>query len=762
MQTIESTLGAEQFGDVVALFPRKSNAADASITAPASKQAVAFLKAIDADGRHNLVALDPSRDRGPPVDARTFEPGQFDAMARWVEEHDGRHNLYFTVNEPKLGAPDKKLSKDDIGAIRSIYADIDLPASVKIEDGLRELQKPLDALELGAAPPSFRVDSGGGIQLFWRLDRKYDADKFRDWAEGQGRALAALVEGDAVQNIDRLMRLPGTVNIPTPTKLAKGRAKRRSAVIARHPDRVYSSAQLSSAFPPISVPAKVTDIAREVAAAFEAIDMGEVESCDRYDDLSADLRRRFEAALSERPALAALWSGDASALLGADRTSSAWRAALAALLSRGGGFSAQDYGNLVWVWERADRAKIDHRQLARDWARFGAENIAKFDELLSYHEKVVEPDAGTALAADSLFGSSESLDVFRTLTLGDLLTMPDPIFVIDRHVPEQSLGFLYGEPGAKKSFIALDWALHLAYGRDDWHGDAIRTKADGVVLYLAGEGAAGMKKRALAWLQHQEINSADPRQARFHLLPHAVNLMQIDDVKKLVRTLRTAIAAPVAAVIVDTVSRAVPGADENLQKEMTRFVQACDLIKREFECVVLGVHHASRNGNMRGSTVLQGAGDFVFRMDCKKGALAGRLVCEKQKDAPDGWSDAYRFEVVHFGDGASSLVPVRVSGAGKAQFTPEVEGQILDAVAADWDAGKPWAAGKQSPERWAPRRLHLEFGFPIDEAERIIDLLVKSKSIELALVDRKSKRRGYRVVEADPISDDRADEGVFS
>lgn len=728
---------------------------DASVAAPASAQAVAFLKAIDADGRHNLVALDPSRDRGPPVDARTFEPGQFDAMARWVEEHDGRHNLYFTVNEPKLGAPDKKLSKDDIGAIRSVYADIDLPAGVKIEDGLRELQKPLDALELGAAPPTFRIDSGGGLQLFWKLDRKYDAEQFQAWAEGQGRALAALVEGDAVQNIDRLMRLPGTLNVPTPGKIAKGRMKRRSAVIASRADRIYSSAQLSSAFPPISAPASVTDIAGEVAAASDAIDMGEVESCDSYDELPTDLRTRFEAALSERPALAALWSGDASSLLGTDHTSSAWRAALAARLSRGGGFNAQDYASLVWVWEQADRAKIDHRQLARDWAKYGAPNVTEREKVLSYFEPIEQRSSDGVL-----FGSPGSDDVFRTLTLGDLLTMPDPVFVIDRHVPEQSLGFLYGEPGAKKSFIALDWALHLAYGRGDWHGDVIRTKADGVVLYLAGEGAAGMKKRARAWLQHHGIDAADPRQARFHLLPHAVNLMRPDEVAKLARTLRKAIGAPVAAVIVDTVSRAVAGADENLQKEMTLFVKACDTIKREFECVVLGVHHASRNGNMRGSTVLQGAGDFVFRMDCKKGKLAGRLHCEKQKDAPDGWSDAYQFQVVHFGDGASSLVPVRSAAGSSTTFTPELEKQILDAIAADWDAKRPWAKSKQSKDRWAPRRLHSDFGVPLDEAERIIDLMEQSGTIELAVADRNAKLKGFRVV-AEVLPVDPAD-GVFA
>jgi hypothetical protein len=741
------------FGDLVAASSVPPALEAPPSTSPASAQAVAFLQQLDPDGWHQLAAFDPSRDRGAPVNVQTFPPGAFDDMRRWVDDRDGRLNLYFSANEPRANSPNQKLTKEDIGAIRAVYADIDLPAGADIAKGLRDLQKPLDGLELGPTPPTFRIDSGGGIQLIWKLDRKYPADQYREWAEGQGLAIAKLVEGDKIHNIDRFLRLPGTVNVPIPSKKAKGRVERRGSILASDPSRVFSSTQLSSAWPPVSAASDVKDSSTDVMAALDAIDMGEVESHHVYADLPDALRKKFEEACRNRPWLAAVWHGHETGLRGEDRSSSAWRAALAAGLGAVGDFDAQDYANLAWTWDKAVRSKIDKRQLARDWARLAVPRAAQREATLSHFEEI-EYDAPRS--------EEPKRDVFKTLTLADIFEMPDPVFVIDRHIPEKSLGFLYGEPGSKKSFIALDWALHLVYDREDWHGDAIRSKSDGMVLYLAGEGAAGMKKRAGAWLQHHLIAADDPRGLRFHLLPHAVNMMSADEVKKLVRTLRTSIKAPVAAVIVDTVSRAVPGADENLQKEMTRFIQSCDLIKQQFECVVVGVHHASHNGKMRGSTVLQGAGDFVFRLDVKKGALAGRLVCEKQKDSPDGWSEPYRFDVVQLGDdSSSSLVPVRAVGAGKAQFTPEVEQQILDAIAADWEAGTPWAFGKQSPDRWAPRRLHVKFGFAADEAEGIIDLLVKSKAIEVAQVDRKTKRRGYRVV--DPDQADRQDvDGVFA
>jgi hypothetical protein len=377
----------------------------------------------------------------------------------------------------------------------------------------------------------------------------------------------------------------------------------------------------------------------------------------------------------------------------------------------------------------------------------GAPEIAARDALVERWFDNGVPDGADVSAP--LFGPAESEQLFQTLTLDELLSARDPKFLVDRHLPERSLGFLYGEPGAKKSFIALDWALHLAFGKPDWHGDTISAKPDGVVLYLAGEGAFGMKARAEAWLQRHEIPSDQRSAGRFYLLPHSVDMMKADQVGKLASTLRRGIAKPVIAIIVDTVSRSMPGADENLQKDMTLFVRACDRLKEEFDCTVLGVHHASKSGALRGSSVLAGAGDFVFRMDCKKGALAGKLHCEKQKDAPDGWADAYRFDVIYLSDGRSSLVPARAAQEGAA-VSPEVTGRIFDAMRVAWDAGEPWAKSMhKSGERGAVRRIVSDFGIDADHAAMLLDLWERTGEIIEEIFDNRNKRRGYRVAEVD-------------
>lgn len=329
----------------------------------------------------------------------------------------------------------------------------------------------------------------------------------------------------------------------------------------------------------------------------------------------------------------------------------------------------------------------------------------------------------------------------------DVESMPDPVFLIDRHIPEQSLGFLYGAPGARKSFVALDWAMHVAYGRDTWHGDAIRSKPNGAVIYLAGEGAQGVKHRLAAWRKHHAV--PDGARGRFRLLKQGVDFMQPDDVRRLAATLREKIlkdGACVALLVVDTVSRAMPGADENLQKEMTLFVKNCDVLREEFDCCVLGVHHANRDGDMRGSTVLLGAGDFVFKLERSKTATMGLLTCEKQKDAPDGWKENYRFDVVGVGDGKSSLVPTRVEGAVVTALTPERATAVFDAIAAAWDAKEPWSKHRRAGERWAAKRMADDHGFPLEEAGKCIEFWLGSGALGEGKCDKKSNKRGLRVV----------------
>ena len=340
-------------------------------------------------------------------------------------------------------------------------------------------------------------------------------------------------------------------------------------------------------------------------------------------------------------------------------------------------------------------------------------------------------------------------DLYEVLTLEDILALPDPRYVVDRHFPEQSLGFLYGEPGTFKSFIAFDLCMHLAHGLPDWHGDTIDPTTAGLVVYLAGEGAAGFKHRAQAWLDKHLVPEFNDK--RFILIRKPCNFMSEEDIARLERTVAFhAASRPVATIVVDTVSRAVAGADQNLQKDMTIFIRACDRLKDRFKAVVLGVHHTNKGGDILGSVVFRASGDFVFRADARKGSgqPTVRLTCEKQKDGPDGWGETYAMEAV-----GQSLVPrrltkseaVKVMSAGKA-------GGILEALDSAWREGKPW---KQRGVDSAVTIMMRQFGMARTEAEKTLQTWLSSGTVTYAVLDKKTKLSGYR------LSTPAQDAGVF-
>jgi hypothetical protein len=360
-----------------------------------------------------------------------------------------------------------------------------------------------------------------------------------------------------------------------------------------------------------------------------------------------------------------------------------------------------------------------------------------------------------------LNASKEQTDTYKLLTIEDIANRPPPKWLIERHIPEKSVGFLYSEPGIGKSFLALDVGLSIAYGLPEWHGDAIHVEPSASVVYIAAEGSYGFRNRIAAWRKARGF--ADNLSKRFYMIEQTINFMSDEDIKRLLRTLAAVNAAGSrpALIVVDTVSRALPGADENLQKDMTRFVAACDAVRDSYGCAVIGVHHAGKSGDMRGSTVLRGAGDFVFHLSRKKGATIGTLDCEKQKDGPDGWNDSYRFETIGLADGESSLVIERAEASigPSTELTPDVSAAVLAAMQAACEAGEAWSRAPQSKERYAIRRMVTDFGFDGAKAEETLALWEASGLISFEIVDSKRKIRGFKVgaVPGQPVRN----EGIF-
>jgi hypothetical protein len=172
---------------------------------PQTSVAIGFLRNLHPN-RWDLAAIPP--DGGRP-EFQTFAPTEIQAATEWIEIRQGVSGLYHHVNELREGIRNQKATKADIAAVLNLHADID----VNDEDTLNRIRS-------FVPPPTVIVFSGGGYQPIWVL-REPSIDFAR--VERINIAIAQILGGDDCHNVDRLLRLPGTINMPNAKKRAAGR-----------------------------------------------------------------------------------------------------------------------------------------------------------------------------------------------------------------------------------------------------------------------------------------------------------------------------------------------------------------------------------------------------------------------------------------------------------------------------------------------------------------------------------------------------------
>lgn len=181
-----------------------------------------------------------------------------------------------------------------------------------------------------------------------------------------------------------------------------------------------------------------------------------------------------------------------------------------------------------------------------------------------------------------------------------------------------SLGRMNGPSGHGKSFVALDLAACVATGRD-WHGKAVEAVP---VLYVAAEGARGLRKRVRAWCEHAGVATSGVR-----FLPRAliVNGPQWDSF--------VGFAAKMGAkmIVLDTQARMTVGSNENDNTEMSVIMAGLDVLREATGACVLLIHHRGLAGTHgRGATAVKGALDV--ELDVTKSGMNVTVLTNKQKD----------------------------------------------------------------------------------------------------------------------------------
>jgi putative DNA primase/helicase len=210
----------------------------------------------------------------------------------------------------------------------------------------------------------------------------------------------------------------------------------------------------------------------------------------------------------------------------------------------------------------------------------------------------------------------------------DFCSQPQPIrWLVKKWVQQDAMIMVHGPSGGGKTFVVMDWCLHMASAQPQWAGNRVK---GGRVVYLAGEGHHGLKSRTAAWKQHHGVKRLDMYISRagcdlnspegYRIASEAIRLLD----------------GPPDLIVVDTLHRFLRG-DENSAQDAKTMLDACAALMGEFGCSVLLVHHTGvseeSQHRARGSSAWKGALEIEISIVPAKDGAPLEIHQRKAKDS---------------------------------------------------------------------------------------------------------------------------------
>lgn len=229
---------------------------------------------------------------------------------------------------------------------------------------------------------------------------------------------------------------------------------------------------------------------------------------------------------------------------------------------------------------------------------------------------------------------------YKLLSGNDLCSAPPMRWMVRGVLPAVGIAALYGPSGSGKSFITLDIGAAVAGGAE-WFGYRVRPAP---VTYVCLEGEDGLGKRVKAWTLHHDRPIPD----RLRFITQGFDLLNGDDVAELAKAINAGGGA-VGLVIIDTLNRAAPGADENSSVDMGRLIAASKQLQSLTDGLVLLVHHSGKNASagLRGHSSLYAALDSAIEVT--KADTRREWTVAKSKDDVTGETHPFKLQVVPVG-----------------------------------------------------------------------------------------------------------------
>lgn len=214
--------------------------------------------------------------------------------------------------------------------------------------------------------------------------------------------------------------------------------------------------------------------------------------------------------------------------------------------------------------------------------------------------------------------------------------------VVKGLIEQGAFAVIYGPSGSGKSFFTADIAQHIALG-SPWRG---RKCPQALVVYVASEAGASILKRFVGWRDNRVSDGL--AKIPIAVLTRGPNLLDGPEVAALtdqLRALEQEAQLPLALTVFDTLSRSIPGGDENKAEDMTMAVRAADHLRDRIGCATSYVHHSGKDTDKgaRGHSSLFAAADVVLKV------MDGCATVEKVRDGVAGERFGFSLEPVEIG-----------------------------------------------------------------------------------------------------------------
>ncbi|WP_194475576.1 AAA family ATPase [Bradyrhizobium sp. CCBAU 53338] len=234
----------------------------------------------------------------------------------------------------------------------------------------------------------------------------------------------------------------------------------------------------------------------------------------------------------------------------------------------------------------------------------------------------------------------------------DLDAEASKAWLVDRMLGAGELSAFYGPPGCGKGVIIEDMALHIAAGCD-WHGRAV---ARGSVVYIALERKRLVERRAIAFRNKHGL-----RNVPFAIVGGVYDFRDVTtaaQIAEICREVEHKTGQAVVLIVIDTVSRALAGGDENSPKDMGALVTVTAKLQEDTQAHILLVHHIPHDSDrLRGHGALLGAVDTTIAVANGGAARSARVV--KANDSEEGEGISFTIDSVEISqDGTTAAVAV--------------------------------------------------------------------------------------------------------